>query len=212
MDTLAKHGAEHGFGGLNDPAMKASAMALRFNPDASALMAAELASDNKAALTTTLGREPDSAELYLAHFLGADGAGRFLTGLASDPTQSAASLLPKAAAANRGVFFSSTGAPRSLGEVMGLLRGRLSLAMEGGDAGPWAEARPSISAPAQAFSGGPIEQAFHAAAASAPTAAPAAPMPSMAETLNQAFSLGSPGAAVPDHVRTAYARLSALGL
>ena len=46
MDTLAKHGAQHGFGGLNDPAMKASAMALRFDPDASALMAAELASED----------------------------------------------------------------------------------------------------------------------------------------------------------------------
>ena len=74
-------------------------------PAASALMAAELANDNRASLTATLGREPDAAELYVAHFLGAEGAGRFLTALAADPGQSAAALLPKPAAANRTVFF-----------------------------------------------------------------------------------------------------------
>ncbi|MEO5599004.1 MAG: lytic transglycosylase domain-containing protein [Novosphingobium sp.] len=222
MDTLAKHGAQHGFGGMTDPARKASAMALRFDPDASALMAAELASDNKVALTTTLGREPDPAELYLAHFLGAEGAGRFLSGLASDPTQSAASLLPKAAAANRNVFFSPSGAPRSLGDVMGLLRGRLSSAMEGAglpsSSGERIEGwglsvsdrpHPSILSPEEEglSQRGPLAREFHNSAAT-----PVAPMQSMAETLNQTFSLGSPGTAVPDHVRTAYARLSALGL
>ena len=45
-------------------------MALRFDPAASARMAAELANDNRAELETALGRTPDSAELYLAHFLG----------------------------------------------------------------------------------------------------------------------------------------------
>ncbi|MEP7222787.1 MAG: transglycosylase SLT domain-containing protein [Novosphingobium sp.] len=223
MDTLARHGAEHGFGGMTDPAMRASAMALRFDPDASALMAAELANDNKAALTTTLGHEPDPAELYLAHFLGAEGAGKFLTGLASDPGQSAASLLPRAAGANRGVFFSPGGAPRSLGDVMGLLRGRLASAMDGtGLPSSSGEGIEGWGFPVNATLGlndmphpnpspeeeGPLAREFHASA----TAAPAAPMPSMAETLSQTFSLASPGAVVPDHVRTAYARLSALGL
>ena len=61
--------------------MRAQIMALRFDPEASALMAAELASDNRAALTAVLGREPDAAELYLAHFLGAGGAAQFLAAL-----------------------------------------------------------------------------------------------------------------------------------
>ena len=51
-------------------------MALRFDPEASARMAAALAGDNHVALTNALGRKPDASELYLAHFLGSDGAAR----------------------------------------------------------------------------------------------------------------------------------------
>jgi hypothetical protein len=94
-------------------------------------MAGELANDNRAALQTVLGRDPDHAELYLAHFLGADGATRFLTGLGANPDASAAALLPKAAAANRPIFYDSTGAPRSLAGVMSLLRDRLEAAATG---------------------------------------------------------------------------------
>jgi len=221
LETLATHGAEHGLGAMADPAMRAQAMALRFDPDASAMMAAELASDNKAALTMALGRAPDPAELYLAHFLGADGATRFLGGMASDPGQSAAALLPKAAGANRAVFFAPSGAPRSLGEVMGLLRGRLSAAMSDGGAGDPGEGWDAALAampdgmplPASLpISAGPIAREFHASApADAAPLAAAKPL-SMAETLSQAFSLGSSGSAVPANVRMAYARLSAFGL
>jgi len=213
LDTLKKHGAEHGLGwagdAAGDPALRSQVMALRSDPDASALMAAELASDNKAALTGTLGREPDSAELYLAHFLGADGAGRFLSAMAADPGQSAAALNPAAAATNRPIFFAPGGVPRSLGEVMGLIRARMSNAMEGGDAAQWADAAAPYAgqpAPAQ-FSGGPVARAFHAASAEGASA-----MPSMAETLRTTFNIGGGGGSVPDHVRSAYSRLSALGL
>ena len=70
---------------------------MRYDPDASAMMAAELASDNRADLSGLLGREPDAAELYLAHFLGSGGAREFLTALNTDPSQSAAAVAPKAA-------------------------------------------------------------------------------------------------------------------
>lgn len=78
LQTLERHGANHGLdwagamidgGRVADPAMRARIMAMRFDADASSLMAAELANDNKADLTALLGREPDAAELYLAHFL-----------------------------------------------------------------------------------------------------------------------------------------------
>ncbi|MBC2665628.1 transglycosylase SLT domain-containing protein [Novosphingobium flavum] len=216
IDTLKKHGAEHGLGwagaAASDPAMRAQIMALRHDPQASALMAAELASDNKAALSGHLGREPDAAELYLAHFLGAQGAGQFLSALASDPSQSAASVLPAAAATNRAIFFSPSG-PRSVSEVMSLLRSRVAGAMEGGDASQWANAMPYGASPASAaaapqFTGGPVARAFQAAAqgAQAPT--------SMAETLRQTFNLGgnaSGEGAAPANVAAAYHRLSALG-
>ena len=138
LDTLERHGAANGFGWaqaaiaggqLRDPAMRAQVMALRHDPDASALMAGELASDNRAMLTPLLGREPDAAELYAAHFLGAGGAAQFLAALESDPSASAAALLPKAASANRGIFFERTGTPRSVAGVMELLRGKVETAM-----------------------------------------------------------------------------------
>lgn len=212
VDTLKKHGAEHGLGWAGEaaanPALRGQVMALRNDPEASALMAAELASDNKAGLTGMLGREPDPSELYLAHFLGLQGAGQFLSALSVDPGQSAASVVPAAAASNRAIFFGGGGAPRSLGEVMGLLRGRLAGAMEGGDAAQWADAVPYAapyagpSAPPQ-FSGGPVARAFQAAATE---------MPSMAETLKRTFNVGGEGAqSAPENVRYAYHRLSALG-
>ena len=113
---------------MRDPALRAQIMALRFDPQASSLMAAELAEDNRAELTGVLGREPDAAELYLAHFAGIGGAKQLLS---ADPGQSAAALLPRAAAANRGIFYAK-GAPRTVGGVMELLRGKVNAAMGNG--------------------------------------------------------------------------------
>lgn len=210
LATLDRHGASHGMGWaenaidggrVSDPALRAQIMALRFDPSASALMAAELANDNRAELQTSLGRAPDPAELYLAHFLGAEGAKTFLAALSADPGQSAAGLMPKAAAANRTIFFAG-GAPRSLGGVMDLIRGKVASALEGNPAAPpYAQAAAPI-APAM---GGPLAREFHAA-----------PLPqaalrlSMAETLRATF--GANGPAVPASVRSAYGKLQAFGL
>lgn len=210
LAMLDRHGARHGLGWadaaiaggkVSDPALRSEVMALRFDPAASALMAAELANDNRASLTATLGREPDAAELYVAHFLGAEGAGRFLTALAADPGQSAAALLPAAAAANRGIFFAD-GAPRSVGQVMDLLRGKVAAAMDG-TALPVAATSLAATNPAL----GPIAREFHAAAAAPAEAA----RPSMADTLATTFGAGGSGA-LPGHVRAAYGKLRAFGL
>lgn len=210
LAMLDRHGARHGLGWadaaiaggkVSDPALRSDVMALRFDPAASALMAAELANDNRASLTATLGREPDAAELYVAHFLGAEGAGRFLTALAADPGQSAAALLPAAAAANRGVFFAD-GAPRSVGQVMDLLRGKVAAAMDG-TALPVAATSLAATNPAL----GPIAREFHAAAAAPAEAA----RPSMADTLATTFGAGG-SSALPGHVRAAYGKLRAFGL
>lgn len=210
LRTLEAHGAEHGFGWasaaieggrVRDPAMRSAVMALRFDPDASAAMAAELAQDNAAALAPILGRKPDAAELYLGHFLGASGAARFLEALKSDPGQDAAALMPAAAAANRAIFFGPAGAARSVGAVMDLLRGKVASAMDSG-------AMPSASWP------------LPAAAAPAPrTLEPLAPAPgparpSMADTLRDAFGLAHADgqASTPGFVRAAYGSLRSLGL
>lgn len=243
LDTLGRHGASHGMawvqdaiasGRMSDPGTRAQVMGLRYDADASALMAAELASDNRDQLTTQLGREPDATELYIAHFLGAAGAGQFLSALATDPGQSAAALLPKAAAANRGIFYAG-GAPRSVGGVMELMRAKVSGAMEGAggldsgfDPGIWAgaEISPRIAYEAvgtEADAGwqppmGAIAREFHAGYSagssagriSGVTAPAAAPARSMAETLQGAF--GTVGETVPAHVREAYAKLARFGL
>ncbi|WP_408589062.1 lytic transglycosylase domain-containing protein [Novosphingobium sp.] len=238
LRTLDRHAASYGLdwasqaissGRVRDPAMREQLLALRDDPQLSALMAGELANDNRATLSGALGREPDDAELYLAHFLGGDGASRFLTALAADPGQSAAALLPKAAAANRGIFFDGGGA-RSLGQVMELLRGRLAAAGGTGTGLPdgfdtaFADFDPALLAAARrppSSVGGPLAREFHAAAATANASAAtagsamagAAPVPtaSMAETLASSFAL-SDSRSTPAHVRAAYGRLRAMGL
>ncbi|MES2493150.1 MAG: lytic transglycosylase domain-containing protein [Pseudomonadota bacterium] len=212
LDTLKKHGAEHGLGwagqAASDPARRAEVLALRRDPHVSALMAAELANDNKAMLMGATGRDPDPAELYLAHFLGAEGAVRFLSAHAADPGQSAAAILPEAAAANRPVFFGADGSAHSIGAVMGLIRRKVGAAMDDGRAAAWPEAAVT---PAGHSPGGPLAQAFHDTNGAA--AGSRAGSASMADTLKQAFGLGGGGeAGVPAHVRTAYGRLAALGL
>ena len=210
LTTLERHGAAHGFGWasgaisggrVRDPAMRQQIMALRYDPGASALMAGELANDNSAHLTAVLGRAPDSAELYLAHFLGADGAGKFLTALAADPSQSAAALFPAAAAANRGIFFDPGGAPRSLGAVMELMRGKMSAAM-------------SDDPFASAGGFGPAPMAGIAASVPHPQPLPTGERsivrPSMADTLAATF--GGSVQAMPGHVRQAYGQLKVFGL
>ncbi|WP_226632982.1 lytic transglycosylase domain-containing protein [Novosphingobium profundi] len=233
LGTLDRHGARHGLswvseaiegGRIRDPGLRSQVLGLRYDADASARMAAELARDNGAELTAVLGRAPDATELYLAHFLGAAGAGEFLGALARNPGQSAAALLPKAAAANRAIFYEGTGVARSVGGVMNLLRTRMASAMgeSGGelrmayDPAVFAASgkdMPSASAFLAARSApanlGPLAREFHSGASPA-VAAPHVPARSMAETLKGAF--GASEAALPGNVKNAYGKLARFGL
>jgi hypothetical protein len=207
LDTLRKHGAEHGLGWTGtasaDPSRRAEIMALRHQPQVAALMAAELAGDNAAALSASLGREPDHAELYLAHFLGIGGATRFLSALAADPAQPAAAILPEAARANRAIFMDQSGAPRSVEGVMALVRSRMANALEGGAGSSEIPAGGNFTAAAAAWSG----------TAALPPVPAMVPRPSMADTLRQAFNVGGSGeGGAPGNVTYAYRRLAALGL
>lgn len=212
LETLDRHGSTHGLGwaseaigsgSLRDPVMRAHMMGLRFDADVSAVMAAELANDNRAALSTQLGREPDAAELYLAHFLGVGGAGRFLTALAADPGQSAAALLPQAASANRGVFYEASGTPRSVGGMMELVRDKVAGAM-GGDGVPPVGAEGALAWRVSSSSSDPADMS------PPPAMVEPSRRPSMADTLRDTFGLARNDA--PDGARTAYARLRGFGL
>lgn len=213
LATLDKHGSAHGYGWadariengrVRDPAARQQILAMRNDPVAASFMAAELASDNRDVLVGVLGREPDAAELYLAHFLGADGASRFLTALANDVNQSAAALFPQAAEANRAIFFGPGSAPRSLGEVMGLLRGKMATAME--------VESPDLLLPSPVGRG--WGWGYSAGVEPPPQPLPGGEglsnHPSMAETLSASF--GGSTAAMPGHVRNTYGKLRAFGL
>lgn len=127
LDTVRRHGGEHGLGwaaeavaggsAARDPAMRAAILDLRRDPQAAALMAAAFAGDNAAKLEAGLGRAASPTDLYMAHFLGAAGAIRFLRAHDAAPAAAAADVAPAAAAANRAVFFGRDGGARSLAAV-----------------------------------------------------------------------------------------------
>jgi hypothetical protein len=132
LDMVDKHGAQYGLGTYADAitrradgtpvvanrTLRKEILDLRKDPRVSALMAAEYAGENKRYLESKLGRPITDTDLYLAHFLGAGGATRFLSAMESNPSTRAAAVMPAAASANRGVFYaSSTGRALSLQAV-----------------------------------------------------------------------------------------------
>ena len=131
LATVKASGADHGLSwaanaihqdangrySVADPDMRAAILDLRQQPEAASAMAAEFASDNADVLTQRLGRAPETVDLYLAHFLGAAGASRFLAAHDANPGAAAAPLMPKAAAANHNIFYRRDGSAHTLGEI-----------------------------------------------------------------------------------------------
>jgi len=122
IDMIKEHGAKYGLGSLasalesGDPHARIKALALRDNPSLSASMAAEYTRDNQQTLEAALGREVGSTDLYLAHFLGAQGATKFLSTMDRNPSARADALFPEAARANRSIFYAN-GRPRTVSEI-----------------------------------------------------------------------------------------------
>lgn len=126
--TLAARHANTGYSGPQSS--RAQILAKRYDPYDSALMAARYAKMNKAAVEIVLHREATGAELYLAHFLGTGGAKRFLKVWKRSPHTAAAAMFPRAARANRPVFFNRAGRARSLDQVRSLIAAKLNTALE----------------------------------------------------------------------------------
>ena len=124
LEIVQLHAADYGFAAAaeaiktvdGDPVVgdkdRAWIMNLRTDPYFSALMAGELIKDVERALQAEGERELAEAELYLAHFLGASSAVRFLDVLDQDPNMKASKLFPKAAKANAGLFMEGKGRKR----------------------------------------------------------------------------------------------------
>jgi hypothetical protein len=243
LDTMKRHGTRFGLGALADninvgangtayvadPAQRAELLSLRNDPQVAAWMAAGLAEDNRAHLIPILGRQPDHGELYLAHFLGAGGAGRFLSAMQDNPHKGAAGLFAKAAAANPGIFYEADGSERSLAGVMRTLAGKIDRAMglspRGAPQTAWASyaaaaaspyalqtaSAPYLVADEAVFMPGSGSQVTGGGAPrSAPTSARRAPL---SDVLSATFDSG---AAAPPRaqaqVRRAYLQLKAFGL
>ncbi|MEX2647941.1 MAG: transglycosylase SLT domain-containing protein [Alphaproteobacteria bacterium] len=144
LAMVRDHGAEVGLGAeaahigttadgrpvVDDAAARRRILALRDDPRLSAELAARLAKDNRRALETAGGVGAVGAtELYLAHFLGAGQATKFLARLTATPDADAANLFPVEAKANQDVFHDASGRSRSLAEVYDRFEARLSAAV-----------------------------------------------------------------------------------
>jgi len=118
--------------GVADPAMRQKISDLRDDPRASAAMAAAFTNINATQLAQSLGRPPSDGELYIAHFMGASGASQLISAATrGNGGAAAASLFPKAAAANPGIFYNRDGTARSVSDVYAALVNRYDTARNG---------------------------------------------------------------------------------
>jgi len=96
--------------------LRGEILQLRHNPEVSAMMAGAFTKQNSEFIESQLGRKPSEGELYVAHFLGAKGASDLISLANSNPNARADRHFPKAARANRSIFY-SRGRPKSLAQV-----------------------------------------------------------------------------------------------
>jgi hypothetical protein len=135
LEVFKTNGAKYGQGDLAkkikrsedgtlevaDDAARKTILGMRQDPEMSALMAAEYAKANEKRLESRLGREVGPSDLYLAHFLGPNGAARFIDVSEKAPDKVAAKLMPAAAKHNHSVFYEGN-RPRTVAAVYSQVR------------------------------------------------------------------------------------------
>lgn len=165
LGVVKQHGAAHGMRwaadsisqnangrySVSDPGTRQAILNMRRDPNMAALMAAEHASDNKAMLEGQLTRSANGTDLYMAHFLGPKGAAKFLRTMEQSPHRSGADLFPAAARANRNVFYTPAGQPRTLSDIYTRFAGKLDRGAEVGGAAPVASGEMLDTPPALAL-------------------------------------------------------------
>ena len=100
-----------------DPQAREKILALRKDPEVAARLAGVFTRDNQEQLRAAIGRNPTGGELYIAHFLGPQGASEFISRAEAQPNLAAARAFPEAARANRPIFFDGKGRARTMREV-----------------------------------------------------------------------------------------------
>ncbi|MDH3579953.1 MAG: transglycosylase SLT domain-containing protein [Hyphomicrobiales bacterium] len=103
-----------------DREIRSEVLKLRHDPEVSAMMAGAFTQQNAEYVGSRLGRKPNQGELYIAHFLGPAGATKLISLAENRPSARADAQFPKAAAANRGIFY-SYGKARSVSQVYEML-------------------------------------------------------------------------------------------
>ena len=140
LSMVKKHGDRFGLGDyankievkngrccVDDAAARKEILSLRNNPEISALMAGAYSAENKAYLQKNTGGDVGSTEMYMAHFMGAGGATKFLNCRDYDGSAIGAKLFPAQARANKNVFYDkATGKARSLDEIYNLFDKKFS--------------------------------------------------------------------------------------
>jgi hypothetical protein len=127
---------------LNDRIMK-----MRDDPTANAVMAGAYTKANASKLAERLGRDATEGELYIAHFLGANGAARMISLAETRPGTRADTAFPGAAKSNPSIFY-DRGKPRSVGQVYRSLVNRYAAARTDQPAAPQLAAAASKPVPA----------------------------------------------------------------
>lgn len=112
---IDKYGRKYGFDISTQPT----------DPKAASILAAHLVKDSEKQVAPKINRPFGSTEAYIAHFLGPGGAVTLLKALDKSPGASAAEIMPKAASANRSIFYDGN-RPRTVQEVYALLNNKVN--------------------------------------------------------------------------------------
>jgi len=142
MSTLKEQGGALGYGryanaivrtptgqyAVSDPRLYDKVMSLRDDPTANAVMAGAFTKSNAGKLAAALGRKASEGELYVAHFLGPNGAARLIGTAQTTPRANAVEMFPGAASSNPSIFFDRQGRPNGVGEVYRALINRYASA------------------------------------------------------------------------------------
>src|SRR5215210_3241988 len=159
LEVLRRYGPKHGDAAeaeaiqiaqgrpvLSDSNERERILNLRRDPYLSALIAGEMITTHREILSGKVARDPSFSELYMAHFLGVNGAGRFAALLSDTPDKSAPAAFPRAAKANRALFFDKKEAARAKAKALSVaeVQGRVG-AMIGKRVARYASVRTNLA-------------------------------------------------------------------
>jgi hypothetical protein len=103
----------------------------RFDPKKAEEVASYFTKQQRRQLEKGTGKDASDADMYMAHFLGAGGATKFLNAMQKDPNAPASEGADdKALQANRSIFYNKEGQIRTLQEVYNLMSNKINKAGE----------------------------------------------------------------------------------